>query len=1011
MVTRKEKMRRVETTTTGRKKRSPARRDAVPAAAPSPNGERPSHIVGMGASAGGLEAFETFFRSMPAESGMAFVVVPHLDPGHLSIMTELLQKCTKMEVFQIADGMEVGANRVYVIPPRKDLAILHGILQLIEPTGAPGPRMPIDYFFRSLAQDQGERAIAIILSGMGTDGTVGLRAIKGELGMAMVQDIGSAKYDGMPRSAVDTGMVDYVLPPENMPEYLLRYADHAGQKAAVKISPPVEGKLPDALQKVFLLLRTHTGHDFSLYKPNTLCRRIERRMNVHHIANVTHYVRYLQENPHEVTNLFKELLIGVTNFFRDPEAFEVLKKKALAQLLATKPSGESLRVWVPGCSSGEEAYSIAISLRECMDELDRSFDVQIFGTDIDKDAIEAARAGVYPGSIAADVSAERLKRFFTREDPYYRIKKDVREMLVFALQDIIRDPPFTKLDMICCRNLLIYLDGELQHKLLPLFHFSLKPEGTLFLGASETVGKFVDLFAVVDRKWKVFKRKQSAAAYQAFVEFPLVRPLSKRPELEVKKTVEIRMSQLAEKMLLQTYAPPSVVIDEKGEILYIHGRTGNYLEPAPGEARWNIFEMAREGLRLELTAAVRRALFQGQDVTHEGLRVRDNGGFLSVNVTVKPVKEPRAMQGLLLVVFEDAPFPKEVKSERTRRRRPKESPERIAELEQELQKTREDLQSVIEELEASNEELKLTNEELHSTNEELQSANEEMESSKEELQSLNEELVTVNTELQAKNDELAKANSDMRNLLDSTAIPTIFVDNDLCIKRFTAHAAKVVHLIPADCGRPLSHTVHNLKYEKLVEDAQGVLKTLGHREAEMETKEGHWYLMRILPYRTIDNVIDGVVITFLDIHEQKTAAETIRRLHEEVQEEREYAENIIDTLREPLLVLDQNLRVVSANRSFYKTFHAKAEETAGGFVYELGDQQWDIPRLRELLEKIIPKNTFFEDFEVEHNFPHIGFKRMLLNARRIHHREGGEELILLAIEDATDRKLAAKAHR
>jgi two-component system, chemotaxis family, CheB/CheR fusion protein len=1011
MATKTEKMGRRESKTAGSKKRSPASRGAPPIAHSSLKGERPSYIVGMGASAGGLEAFETFFRSMPAESGMAFVLVPHLDPGHLSIMTELVQKCTKMEVFQIDDGMEVRANRVYVIPPRKDLAILHGVLQLIEPIGAPGPRMPIDYFFRSLAQDQGERAIAIILSGMGTDGTVGLRAIKGELGMAMAQDISSAKYDGMPRSAVDTGIVDYVLPPGDMPEYLLRYADHAGQKAAVKISPPVEGKLPDALQKVFLLLRTHTGHDFSLYKPNTLCRRIERRMNLHHIANVMHYVRYLQENPHEVTSLFKELLIGVTNFFRDPEAFEVLKKKALAQLLATKPSGESLRAWVPGCSSGEEAYSLAILLRECMDELDRSFDVQVFGTDIDKDAIEAARAGVYPGSIAADVSADRLKRFFTREDPCYRIKKDVREMVVFALQDIIRDPPFTKLDMICCRNLLIYLDGELQQKLLPLFHFSLKPEGILFLGASETVGKFVDLFAVVDRKWKVFKRKQTAAAYQAFVEFPLVRPLSRRPELEVQKTVEIRMSQLAEKMLLRTYAPPSVVIDEKGEILYIHGRTGNYLEPAPGEARWNIFDMAREGLRLELTAAVRRALSQGQDVTREGLRVRDNGGFLSVNVTVKPVKEPRAMQGLLLVVFEDKPFPKEVKSERTGGRRPKDSPGRIVELEQELQKTKEDLQGVIEELEASNEELKLTNEELHSTNEELQSANEEMESSKEELQSLNEELVTVNTELQAKNDELARANGDMRNLLDSTDIPTIFVDNDLCIKRFTAHAAKVAHLIPADRGRPLSHTVHNLKYEKLVEDAEGVLKTLIYREAEVATKDGHWYLMRIVPYRTIDNVIDGVVISFLDIHEQKMAAEAIRRLHEAVQIQREYAENIIDTLREPILVLDRNLRVISANRSFYRTFHAKAEETAGSFVYALGNQEWDIPRLRELLEKIIPKNTFFEDFEVEHNFPRIGFKKMLLNARRIHQREGGEELILLAIEDVTDRKLAAKAHR
>ena len=1011
MVTKKEKVRRTGSKASAGKKRSPTPQGAVPAAPSSLEGERPSYIVGMGASAGGLEAFETFFRSMPAESGMAFVVVPHLDPGHLSIMAELLQKCTKMNVFQIADGMEVQANSVYVIPPRKDLAILHGVLQLIDLPEAPGPRMPIDYFFRSLAQDQRERAIAIILSGMGTDGSMGLRAIKGELGMVMVQEPSSAKYDGMPRSGVDTGVADYVLPPGEMPEYLLRYADHAGQKAAAKISPPIDGKISDGLQKILVMLRTHTGHDFSLYKPNTLWRRVERRMAVHHLANIMHYVRYLQENPHEVTTLFKELLIGVTNFFRDPEAFEVLKKKALVELCGGKSSGESLRAWVPGCSSGEEAYSLAIILRECMDELDRRFDVQIFGTDIDKEAIATARAGVYPASIAADVGADRLKRFFVREDTAYRLKKDIREMVVFALQDVIRDPPFTKLEMICCRNLLIYLDGELQQKLVPLFHFSLKPDGILFLGSSETVGKSADLFAVVDRKWKVFKRKHTAAAYQGFVDFPIGRPLIGRPELEIKKTGEIRLSQLAEKLLLQTYAPPSVVIDEKGHILYIHGRTGNYLEPAPGEAKWNIFEMAREGLRPELTAAVRRAVSQGENITYERLRVRHNSGFLSVNVTVKPVKEPKAMQGLLLVVFEDNPHPKEVKSERTRGRRPKQSAKRIAKLEQELQQTTEDLQGVIEELEASNEELKLTNEELHSTNEELQSANEEMESSKEELQSLNEELVTVNTELQAKNDELARANSDMKNLLDSIDIPTIFLDNDLRIKRFTAQAAKVVHLIPADCGRPLRHTVHNLKYENLVEDAEGVLKTLVYREAEVVTKEGHWYLMRIFPYRTLDNVIDGVVIVFLDIHEQKMAAEAVRRLHETVQQERKYAENILATLREPLLVLDGSLRVISANRSFYRTFHQETGETAGRFVYELGNHQWDIPRLRELLEEIIPNNTFFEDFEVEHTFPHIGFKKMLLNARRMHSTEAGDKLILLAIEDATDREVAAKAHR
>ena len=523
MPTKKKQTKPRKGKTTTKKTRAEAKSTAkgvVSRKSPAEKQKERFYIVGIGASAGGLHAFEGFFLNMPKDSGMAFILVPHLDPTHVSIMPDLMQKYTKMNVLQVEDGVTVQPNSVYVVPPNKDLAILHGTLQLIEPTMSHGPRMPIDHFLRCLAEDQREKAICIILSGMGTDGTSRLKAIKGELGMAMVQDPSSAKYDGMPRSAVKTGLVDYIVSPEKMPEQLIRYAKYTTHEARPRITP-IEGKIRDALQKIFVLLRTHTGHDFSSYKQNTVCRRVERRINVHQIDNVSNYVRYLRKNPHEVESLFKELLIGVTNFFRDPEAFESLKKKAFPPLFKDKPNDYSVRVWVAGCSSGEEAYSIAIALRECMDEFKRNFDVQIFGTDMDADAIETARAGIYPGSISADVNPDRLNRFFQREDNFYRIKKEIREMLVFAPQDIIRDPPFTKLDLLCCRNLLIYLDSELQKKLLPIFHYGLRPDGILFLGSSETIGGFVDLFAVVDKKWKIYKRKESVSATHAIVEFPI----------------------------------------------------------------------------------------------------------------------------------------------------------------------------------------------------------------------------------------------------------------------------------------------------------------------------------------------------------------------------------------------------------------------------------------------------------------------------------------------------------
>jgi len=839
------------------------------------------YIVGMGASAGGLEAFERFFQNMSNDSGIGFILVPHLDPTHVSLMPELIQKRSKMDVFQIKDGVKVKPNAVYIVPPNYDLAILNGILQLFPPPKIGGPRMPIDYFFRSLAQDEGEKAICIILSGMGTDGTLGLRSVKGELGMAMVQTPDSAKYNGMPRSAIETDLVDYILPPEKMPAQLIAYANHAAKKVDPNLIA-VEGKVPDAMQKIFILLRTHTGHDFSSYKKSTIYRRIERRMQVHQMDKIATYVRLLQENKVEVETLFKELLIGVTNFFRDPEAFKALEENALPRLLADKSDDYTIRAWVPGCSSGEEAYSIAILLRECTEKLKRHVGIQIFATDIDESTIDTARAGIYPASISADVSPNRLKRFFMSEDNMHRIKKDIREMLVFAPQDIIKDPPFTKLDLICCRNLLIYFEADLQKTLLPLFHYSLKPDGILFLGTSETIGGFTDLFTAVDKKWKIFRRKGSGPSSGAAFAYSATPLLERVYEVEPKKSREIDVVQLAEKSLAQYYAPPSVIIDEKGEILYFHGRTGKYLELVPGEARFSIYRMAREGLKLELPAAVHRAATRKKEVIYKGIAVKDNGSTQMIDLIVRPMSDVKAASGLMMVVFEDVtPVTKEKPAEKKRIQTIK-GDERTKGLERELQYTKENLQTTIEELETSNEELKSTNEELQSTNEELQSTNEELETSKEEQQSMNEELTTVNSELQGKIDGLSEANNDLKNLIDAIEVPTIFLNNDLCIKRFTSHATRVINLIQVDIGRSIGDIATKLEDADISEVAEAVLKDLVFREQEVRTGDGSYFRMRVAPYRTIENVIDGVVITFTDLTKEKELEEREHRLAAEL---------------------------------------------------------------------------------------------------------------------------------
>ena len=862
------------------KKKLPANNDQAdsPQEKPFTSERLPFPIVGIGASAGGLEALEQFLSHVPQGSGIAFVVVQHLDPTHKGILPEILQRATSMEVFQIKDRMRVRPDCVYVIPPNKELSILHDVLHLFDPAAPRGLRLPIDFFLRSLADDRQETSIGVILSGMGSDGTMGLRSIKEKAGLVLVQEPSTAKFDSMPRSAIGAGLADLVAPAQELPGKIIDYLRHA--HLLVKYEPPLEEYDHSALEKILILLRTKTGHDFSMYKNNTVDRRIERRMNIHQIDHISSYVRYLRENPQEVELLFKELLIGVTNFFRDPATWEQLQTVAMPALLASRPAGGVLRAWSVGCSTGEEAYSLAITFKEALEQIKPAhhFTLQIFATDLDPDAIDKARQGVYPENIAADLSPERLQRFFIKEQNEYRVAKEIREMVTFATQNVIMHPPFTRLDILICRNLLIYLTPELQKKLLPLFHYSLNPGGILFLGTSETVGSCDHFFTPINSKMRLYRKRESALPAE-----PIAFPASfiSRPgvhkELPMLKPAA-NLQTLADQLLLQHFSPPAVLTNDKGDILYINGRTGKYLEPSAGKANWNIFAMAREGLRFELGSAFQKSARQKETFTVKGLKVGEGTGTQIVNITVQAIEEPEALRGMVMIIFNDVAIP----PEKQMPRRPKSSSScntRVLELEQELQQVREELQRSREEKQSSQEEVRSANEELQSTNEELQSTNEELTTSREEMQSLNEELQTINAEQQSKMDELSRVNDDMRNLLNSTEIITVFLDNDLHIRRYTPGADKLFKLIPGDVGRPLSDIVSNLVYPNITEAASEVLRTLVFSERQIEASDGRWFLVRIMPYRATENIISGVVITFANI----TAAKVLEaKLREEI---------------------------------------------------------------------------------------------------------------------------------
>lgn len=857
--------------------------------------EGPFSIVGIGASAGGLASFESFFKGMPTDTlpNMAFVIVQHLAPDHTSLLTEIISRYTSMNVFEVHSGVKVEKNCVYIIPPNRDMALLHGTLELLEPSTKRGFRLPIDFFFRSLAEDQHERAICIVLSGTGSDGTQGLRAIKVEGGMAIAEEPHSADYDGMPSSAIATGMVDYVLAPSEMLTTLMTYSQHALLTYQKRKLYTVQ-RDENALKKVFIFLRDHTGHDFSGYKLNTIYRRLERRMALHQIDVVDDYMRYLQNTPAEIEALFREFLIGVTNFFRDSEAFDSLKQ-IIPRLLVDKGPSETIRVWVAGCSTGEEAYSIAMLLEEQMQEVKKNYSVQIFATDIDSQAIATARAGVYPIGIKADVSSERLTRFFTENSEHstFRIQKKIRDMLIFSEHDVVKDPPFLKLDLVSCRNLLIYMGIDLQKKLIPLFHYALRPKGILFLGSSETLGEFSNLYTTLDAKNKLYRRVEDEyytnnlsigrVLKRTGLEYALPLQVARTKTLPAK----LSMKELTEKTLLEEMVPAAALVNAKGDIYYLHGHTGMYLELPAGETSINnILKMARKGLQRPLSIALHKAIESKMIVHSPKVNVQLKDNDITLHLRILPLAPtPSSDDFVYLVILEEVPSLSEPEKSK-----PSSNGVLISNANEKIEALTEDLhiqetylQEANEKLEVSNEELRSFNEEMQSMNEELQSTNEELETSKEELQSLNEELSTVNAELQVKVTDLSRSNNDMNNLLAGTGVGTIFVDHKLCILRFTPAVTNVINLISGDVGRPVSHIASNLiGYDSLETDIKKVLETLAPKEIEVQAVEGKWYIMRIQPYRTLDNVIEGAVITFVDVTETIRMREKLRKANMEL---------------------------------------------------------------------------------------------------------------------------------
>ncbi|MBU7005167.1 chemotaxis protein CheB [Phosphitispora fastidiosa] len=963
-------------------------------------------IVGVGASAGGLESFSRLLRNLPVDTGMAFVLVQHMEPKHKSILADILSRTTNMPVIDVKNKTVVKPDHIYVIPAGMDATVLKGTLYLVPRTEKVSQYKPIDTFLESLAKNQNGTPIGVILSGNGTDGSQGLRAIKTVGGITFAQTPESSKYDGMPQSAITLGAVDFVLTPEEI-------AGKLGKIACSGVLKKIEIETDelfnaDELNKVFMMLYTVSGTNFAEYKQLTIQRRILRRMGLHLIQKLDDYVDYLGQNPAEVAALHQDLLINVTSFFRDFEAFETLKKLIFPSIMENRTPDETVRVWVPGCSTGEEAYSIAIFLTEYLESIAINIPIQIFATDVNETVIERARAGIYPRTIENDVSSERLRRFFVKVEEGYQINRKVRDMCIFARQDISKDPPFSRLDMISCRNVMIYLGPVLQKKMFAFFHYALKPKGFLFLGTSESVGVYSDLFDLADKKYKIYLKKSVSTPliYDCpFNEYaPTIEKIEVKSQYPAAERLISDVKEQSDRIVINKFAPAGVIINEALEVIQFRGHTGAYLEHASGTPSLNLLKMARDGLLLGLRAAVNQAKKENRPFTKEGLHVIYNGQSKIVSVHVIPIEESSYKARYFLVLFENAALPTFSKGWNThpnlrRKGQIKQQDENreIVRLKEELIVNKEYLHSVIDQHESANEALRAANEEIQSSNEELQSMNEELETAKEELQSINEELMTLNDELHHRNQELNDINSDVQNLFRCIDIPVVILTGALCIRRFNYPAEKLLNLIATDVGRPISNINPNVNIPDLEQEILEVIDKFISKEKEVQDKWGFWYSMQIRPYKTAENKINGVVLTFVDIDALKNSL-TLS------QEACEYAEAIVETVREPLLVLDANLHLTSANMAFYHTFRVTPEETRNQLIFDMGNGQWNIPRLRELLTDILCNNTIFTDFKVEYDFPNIGRRTMLVNARPIITLKTRVKLILMAIEDITDGK-------
>jgi len=960
-------------------------------------------IVGIGASAGGLEAFSELLRYLPEKTGMAFVLVQHLDPKHGSSLQEILARTTKIPVTEVTQGVVVKPDHAYVIPANTNLTIKDGNLHLGSRVVIRGRHMPIDNFFRSLAESVGPQAIGVILSGTASDGTEGCRAIKASGGVTFAQDEESAKYDSMPRNAVNAGCIDFILSPKDIARELGGISQHP---YVARVLGPGEdgfqGMVGSDLNALFGLLRESTGVDFANYKHTTLHRRIRRRMVVHRVETLKEYLRFIGRKPEELDELYRDLLIHVTGFFREPEAFLALRKHVYPKLFEGRRPDNPIRVWVAGCSTGEEAYSIAITLLEYMWVHSRNISqaataIQIFATDISDTALDRARTGLYTEAAVSEISAERLKRFFVRLDGGFQVNKSIRDMCIFAKQNLVKDPPFSNLDLVSCRNLLIYLGPVLQRRVIPTLHYSLKPEGYLMLGASENLGGFADHFGLVDKKDKIYQKRKTTArltTYFASSDYSPARTGETKPPggLPAPFTVEREVEHL----LVNRFVPASIVVNDQMEIVQFHGKTGAYLQPPSGQPSFSLAKMAREGLLIDLRAALNTAKKTNATVRKEGLEIQSEGGAREISVEVVPLRGPTAQERFYVVVFQDSPRPvanPDARDKAGKITKVTRSSARDNELQKrEASQLREQLRSLLEEQETTGEEFKAAHEEVLSANEELQSTNEELETAKEELQSTNEELTTLNEEMQNRNAELGSANNDLLNLLGHVDIPVVMVSNDLRIRRFTPPAQKLLNLLPGDIGRRLGEIRPNLDVQDLEALAQETIRRAAPQERQVRTSDGEWQVLHVRPYKTWDNRIEGAVISLQNV-------DTLRRTLEQT---REYADTIVESAREPILVLDDELRVTAANPAFYRAFEVDAAETKGRSIYELGNGQWNVPKLRVLLEEIVPRNSRVDDFEIKHDFPHLGPRDMMLNARRIE-LQAGHPFILLAIQDVTEK--------